>query len=469
MRTRWAALMAAGMSAVAPQVRQGGGEQLAVSAVRFYSPGTGTTTIEVVCELAVGAMASGSGDTVSYRMSVSVQDSTGLELTKGEWQRSLPRAVATARGASSVETYGFPAAPGRYRVVVQAIPATGSPVERAMDVSAFAARPRASDLLVASAARLAGAEGSAAGAGEIQRGSLILRTAPVPRFSPGATALSYYAEIYPWPGAAQDGEFRVAILGAGGRRTVQTSPRPVHVSAAGGASRWSLDLTGLPPGAYVLQWRLALGDSTVVAEAPFAMGAGTADSTVAAAAATEPATDVFANASEATLDSLYAPLVYIAQPDDGGVYRQLAVDGKRRYLSEFWARRDPTHGTGTNTAMVQFYRAVAYANTTFRPQGVAQTLGSLTDRGRIFMKNGPWDEILRRPMGSPKPYEVWKYSRGRARWYVFLDESGLGNYRLIGSNDRREPGLQNWQSLLTLQENYDDVSRFIGLQGADQQ
>jgi GWxTD domain-containing protein len=129
---------------------------------------------------------------------------------------------------------------------------------------------------------------------------------------------------------------------------------------------------------------------------------------------------------------------------------------------EFWRKRDPTHGTGINQAMVQFYRSVTSANSAFREGGAGQIPGWRTDRGRIFLRYGRWDEILRRPMASPMPYEVWRYTRDRNRYYVFVDESGLGHYVLIGSNDRREPGRQNWEQYLEHQ-NYLDVAHFLGL------
>ena len=466
----WAPLLAAWLGAVAgPTGLQGGGQPLSVSALRFYSPASGTTTIEVVCELGLGAVASGGSQTVRYGIAVSVRDSTGLELEHSQWSRAFPRAVATTAGASTVESFGFRAAPGRYRVVVRAMPEAGDTIERALDVSAYPARPSISDLLVANAVRLVSGDSAELAAGEIRRGGLVLSTAPMPTFSAGGATLGYYAEVYSWEGAAQNGELRVGILSPQRRSVVQAAPQPVHIRTPGGMLRGSLDLTGLPAGDYLLQLRLALGDSAIVAEAPFSVRWPRADTASLAGQAEARPSDPFADAGEATLDSLYAPLAGLMEPSEGGVYDQLGLDGKRRFMRQFWARRDSTLGTGPNSVMVRFYRAVAYANQTFREHGAGQIPGWMTDRGRIFLRNGQWDEVLRRPEASPKPYEVWKYTRGRFRWYVFLDESGIGNYRLIGSNDRQEPGLQNWQSLLTLQENYDDVVRFLGLQGTEQQ
>jgi GWxTD domain-containing protein len=456
-----AALVSAGFLLALPAMSGQGGEQpLTVSAVRFYSPGSATTTIEGVCELRLGAVASGAGQTVHYRVEVSVSDSTGQELRHDAWSREVPAALAAARGATAVETFDLRAAPGRYRMVVRAIPESGRVIERAIEVSAYATRPPLSDLLLATAVRMPASDTGTVAAGEIQRGALFMRTAPVPHLSPTEANLSYYAEVYPWQGASLDGRLVVAILGAGRRSVVRTAPRAVKYLQAGGAAQGSVDLTGLPAGDYVLQLAVTLGDSTLVDEAPFVMGTLTEVANAVPAAA---ASDPIANASEATLDSMYAPLIYLIQSNEQGVYDQLAVDGKRRFLSEFWARPPRTPAQ-----MTQFYGLVAFANGRFREGGAAQIPGWRTDRGRIFLRGGRWDDILQRPMASPDPYEVWKYTRGRQRYYVFMDRSGLGHYQLIGSNDRQEPGLPNWQQMLG-SENYTDVARFLGITTMDPQ
>jgi GWxTD domain-containing protein len=450
---------------------QGGEQPLTVSAVRFYSVAHATTTIEGVCELRLEAVASGTGPAVRYRVEVSIRDSTGLELQRSDWSREVPTAVARVSGATAVETFDFPAAPGRYHVVVRAIPETGPAVERAIEVQAYDGRPVLSDLLLATSARTAATTDTAAvAAGEVRRGSLVMRTAPVPHLSPTQATLSYYAEVYPWQGAALDGQLSVAVLGAGGRVVIRTSPRAVRFLQAGGVTEGSLELAGLPAGDYRLELRVRMGDSTVVGEAPFVMRALAAVAGIPAPPADSLA-DPFERVSEAQLDSMYAPLVYLLESREQQVYDQLSVDGKRRFLREFWSKRDPAHGAGgSNREMTRFYAAVDYANQAFREGGAGQVPGWRTDRGRVYLRNGRWDEILQRPMASPAPYVAWKYTRGRARYYVFFDRSGLGHYQLIGTNDRRETGMPDWSDMLGTQ-NYNDVARFLGLttQGEPQQ
>ena len=67
---------------------------------------------------------------------------------------------------------------------------------------------------------------------------------------------------------------------------------------------------------------------------------------------------------------------------------------------------------------------------------------------------------FRRPAAGPiPPYEVWKFTRGRQRKFVFLDETRLGNYSLIWTNERREPSLPGWEDILG-PEAVEDIRRF---------
>jgi len=172
--------------------------------------------------------------------------------------------------------------------------------------------------------------------------------------------------------------------------------------------------------------------------------------------------DVFDEADEARLDSLFAPLVFLAEPRDITVYRSLTADGKRRFLKQFWARRDPTPSTPDNPARDQFYRSVEYANQTFREGGSAQLPGWNTDRGRIYLLNGRPDEKLEKRAASPRPYEAWKFTRDRGRYYVFQDQTGIGHYVLIGTNDRRETSRPQWERLLGI-DGIRDVYQFLNL------
>jgi GWxTD domain-containing protein len=105
-----------------------------------------------------------------------------------------------------------------------------------------------------------------------------------------------------------------------------------------------------------------------------------------------------ASLSEAELDEAYGPLVYLMTASEQGVYSSLSLEGKRAWLRQFWARRDPTAGTGRNEERDRFYASIAEANRRYREGGASAIPGWNTDRGRIFIKYGVPDEVFQRRM-----------------------------------------------------------------------
>jgi GWxTD domain-containing protein len=427
-----------------------------VRPVRFFSPGTGSTVIEGTSEIRLIGLAAPSAPTTRYRVEIVIADSSGLELVRNDWTRELPTEAARAAGATSMESFRFAAAPGRYRITVRAISEGGASIERAVEIGAFAARPLVADLLLATVAREAADTGAPA-PGEIRRGRWVLRTAPVPHLTFTDAALTYYTEIYPWPlFAGGEGRLSLEVVTGAGRTMVRAAPQQLRVGAAGGVARGTMDLTGLPEGGYRLRATVAVGDSTATVESAFSMGPDRPAMNVSAGpvvpaptAAPVAAAGTFDGLSEEILDSLYVPLTYLLQANERGAFENLTVEGKRRFLTEFWRRRDPTPATPDNPLREAFYRGVRHANEAFREGGGAQIPGWRTDRGRIYLKYGEPNDALRRPMAQPKPYEVWVYTRDRRQFYVFLDRTGLGHYELIGTNDVTERSVDpNWIYLL---------------------
>jgi GWxTD domain-containing protein len=318
-----------------------------------------------------------------------------------------------------------------------------------------------SDLLLATAARETDDTGASA-PGEIRRGRWALSTAPVPHLTLAATALTYYAEIYAWPGfGGGEGRLSLEVVTGEGRSLVRVAPQQLRVGPAGGVARGTLDLAGLPVGSYRLRATIGIGDSSASVESAFTMGMVSAATLAAARPQAPPGP--FDAAGEAGLDSMYAPLMYLQRDDERGIYENLTADGKRRWLTEFWRRRDPTPQTPDNPMRETFYSGVRHANQAFREPGAAQIPGWRTDRGRIYLKYGEPDDALRRPMASPRPYEVWVFTRDRRTWFVFLDRTGFGHYQLIGTNDLTETSLDaNWQYLLG-PEGSREVTQFLNL------
>jgi GWxTD domain-containing protein len=71
--------------------------------------------------------------------------------------------------------------------------------------------------------------------------------------------------------------------------------------------------------------------------------------------------------------------------------------------AQFWLRRDRTPGTPRNEFKEEHYRRIAYANARFREatEQATEIPSWKTDRGRIYIRFGPPDEIESYPHGGP--------------------------------------------------------------------
>jgi len=127
------------------------------------------------------------------------------------------------------------------------------------------------------------------------------------------------------------------------------------------------------------------------------------------------------------LEKAIDQLRYIAQPSEYDFIRDAKVDEerKRRFL-EFWVKRDPDQSTPRNELMEEYYRRVEYSNKNF----THYVEGWKTDMGMVYIRFGPPDNVERHPFDmNTKPYEVWYYYQIE-RQFVFVDETGFGDYRL---------------------------------------
>lgn len=445
-----------------------GQESLAVNAVRFYRPDARQTQVKVFIQIPYtmldpGATASPSG--LMYHVAVKVRDSTGLELVQNAWDGHAPSAPRQ-RGVSALEILDFALAPGRYRLDIEVTDsASGRRLGSNVTLEGFSTEPPLSDLLLAPDIREVGPGDTLPGSGEIRKGKLLITASAELLLTPLRSKAFYLLETY--NGQADSARLALTVKDSTGKVVVSTPSSMAQLPKGGGMLTGALDLTGLPPGQYLLTTGLAMDGQKLERSARFEM-ADLAETMAKAAdaKAAERVTDVgyFADMNQNELDDAEAPLVLIAKSGELSVYNdKLSVPAKRRFLSEFWARRDPSPGTPRNEERDQFYSAIAYAGKAYREGGRAATPGWKTDRGRIYTRNGVPDDVLRRTQqGNAPPYEVWRYSKGKGRYYIFADRTGFGAYNLLHSNDLQEAGLSNWQRILGL-DVVQDVSRFLGV------
>lgn len=432
-----------------------------LQAVRFYRA-PGTTLVDLFGRIALRALSplpgTGAEDRAAFRVAFAVRDSAGLTLVSRSWSRSVPARLLSLANSSTVEHVSFAAQPGRYSVELTVTDsASGRVTTRSTEIETYPAAPAASDLLLASGMRAASGSDTAPGDGEIRKGATLLRASGAEVLTPRQARLAYYLELYPTQ--AETAQVAMRVVREDGSTVVAAPPSRVPLAAGGGVLEATMDLSGLPPGRYQLEAVSVGPDSTVTRSAAFSMAGFETENTLASVAASN-IRGPFDSMTEAQLDSAYDPLVYVMRSDEQGIFSSLTLQGKRHYLDQFWARRDPTPGTAANEEQQAFYARIAEANRRFAEGGASEIPGWRTDRGRIFIRYGAPDDVLERPQaGSTAPYVVWKYTRTRALKFVFLDVTRFGNYSLIYTNDRHEVSRPDWQSLLG-PEAVIDVDRF---------
>lgn len=402
----------------------------------------------------------GAGGFAEFRLDVGVVDARGNVLATDSWTRRVPWTATQARGAASVEMMTFTVDSGAYEIrAIVKDSASGRQSAAMLPVRGFTARPPASDLLLAPEIRRAAPGDTATGPGELRKGDLLITAGSEVALSPTQAALFYYCEVY--RDSAGEVPWALRVRGEDGKAIVSTPATRAAIAAGGGVITGSVDLAGLPQGSYRLELVIGAGADSLTRSAPFRMAGFEVEQELAQQAQTTvAAADVFSQMTEAKLDTLFAPLFYLAPMGELSVYRGLSLEGKRRFLRGFWRQRDPTPGTPENELQVGFYQRLAEANRRFREGGAAEIPGWRTDRGRILIVNGEPDEIMRRPSsGSSNPWEAWRYTQPRPRKYVFYDETRLGNYHLIYTDDRKEKGMPGWERLVG-PEAVNEIARF---------
>lgn len=378
----------------------------------------------------------------TYGVTLTVRDAAST--LRGSHSRVRSVAAVELDGARyAVERLEFTVPPGSYVCEVTVTDsASGLSAGAAAKVAAFPRQPLLSDIVLAADVQVAGWRGDARRSRELAIGEAVLRDPGWPPSDESRASLQYFAEVYGNGEGIDSLDIRAWVEDSTERRlrqlpTALIEGQPGHRFAAG-----SVSLRGLPPGGHrLVVIARSRGETSVRRiELPNRDLAGPSRS---------PAQDPFTAATEAQLDSLYAPLVYVMQQDERGIYATLPTTGRRDFLRTFWVRRDPTPGTLENEALTEFYERVALANRDFREGGAGAMPGWRTDRGRVLILHGIPDEVLRRPQPADAlPYQAWKYTRGKPVRFVFVDLTRFGDYVLVWSNDLHEVGRPNWRQLL---------------------
>jgi GWxTD domain-containing protein len=128
----------------------------------------------------------------------------------------------------------------------------------------------------------------------------------------------------------------------------------------------------------------------------------------------------------------------------------MSKDAKRRYISGFWLAKAAESNQPVESIMDFYKKRIDYCNTRFSHF----EKGWKTDMGRIYIRNGPPDEIDSDTTTDEtkyvrKDFQIWKYSGKNHPVYVFVDIPMNGNFKLVyAENDEQESTYLNWKKYL---------------------
>ena len=130
-------------------------------------------------------------------------------------------------------------------------------------------------------------------------------------------------------------------------------------------------------------------------------------------------------------DAVVSQLSMVGLQGDIDKLKELETyEDRLKGFNDFWAARDPSPGTPENEIKKEFYWRIRFANSNF---SYLRRAGWKTDRGRVFVIYGDPDQVDDYPFViDRKPYQEWHYYReARYRKFVFVDENGDGDFRLV--------------------------------------
>jgi len=276
-------------------------------------------------------------------------------------------------------------------------------------------------------------------------------------YGAGLPVMFYYVEVYNLTSKVKGGEY-VCVAGvfdAAGHEVLKQNrtKKRLHDSSV---EVGTINIGNLRSGTYTL--RFSLNDSmaqqqTLSSKKFFVYNPGVTGPTaqIGTGPRGEYISSEYALMDEKALNKEFERTRYISLGEEVSRYERLTdVDAKRKFLYEFWKRRNPEPATIENEVKKEYLARVEYANLNFHA-GTKE--GWKTDRGRVYITYGPPDEFERHPNEiDTKAYEVWHYNslQGGVE-FDFIDKTGFSDYILVNSTHRNEIRDDSWQQQLNTQ------------------
>ncbi len=384
--------------------------------IAFLGPEPGTTRLDVFVQIGYDNLTfvkTGDSYSATYEMELRIEDSTGTQTLDKTWTEKVAGLTfdqSVASSGSSLQQRSFPVSPGRYAVFVSIRDLESKSEKKASYrciVPDFATPVVSlSDLMIIS--RITFRDG---------------KKSIVPNVSPNVGNLPdffyVFFELYNRAGA-DSLRFEARVLDAKQGAVIRTDTTQ-RVATGRNEVFMRIDNSSIPLGDYILSVRAipaSVPRDTLNPEKGYI------------AYRVRQMIVRWKGLPRATkdLDLAIDQLEYIAKDNEMNDLRSPpTLAEKQQKFLEFWKRRSTNPNAPRNEKMALYYGRVEYANKHF----TRYREGWRTDMGLVFILLGPPSNVERYPFQiDEKPEEVWQYYELNYQ-YVFRDENGFGDYRLL--------------------------------------
>jgi GWxTD domain-containing protein len=280
------------------------------------------------------------------------------------------------------------------------------------------------------------------------KGKLQIKPHPSREFGGAYGNLYYYFEVY-----------RPVSDTAGGSRFVQISlnstSQPVinniannDITARTGQiiQTGGVNLDSFPDGLYILKVQLKDGTGKLLTYSQAGVKVKRKPMSVIIKATDKLEEEIQALLKEG--GEYFYEIGYIAASHEVEQLKKLDANGKNEFLRRFWKSRDTNPATTENEALLEHARRYKEADIKFGEKNRGGMKGSLTDRGRLYIKYGIPNEVESKTMqGQSLPVEIWRYYNGNK--FIFIDKSSFGRFQLMYSKSKNERTDPNWSKYIS--------------------
>lgn len=251
----------------------------------------------------------------------------------------------------------------------------------------------------------------------LKKGNLKIVPLPSRKFSERYSTLFLYYELYDIEPDSGNLKISYEIADSSGK-TIRNISQQVTKTYASQAVNVGLSIVNLKPGGYKLGVSVydPSCDSVVYKDLSFEITKQVSDAV--------------------SYESLpyYEDIEYFLTPDAYKKYSDLPAGGKEIFLKKFWSQYN----------YQEISERFAYAD---EHLGEGHKIGSKTDRGRIYVKYGPYDQLITSVIErqESRPYEIWEYENGLR--FAFVDIRQTNEFTLVWTNstiEKSEPTLYEY-------------------------